>query len=61
MTTQVSSHPQVQAESTVSILAQSFAAIVFGLIVIFAVGFAPMEVAHNAAHDTRHGLTFPCH
>jgi cobalt transporter subunit CbtB len=61
MTTQVSSHQQVQAKSTVSIVAQSLAALVFGMIIIFAVGFAPMEVAHNAAHDTRHGLTFPCH
>jgi cobalt transporter subunit CbtB len=61
MTTQVSSHQQVQAKSTVSIVAQSLAALAFGMIIIFAVGFAPMEVAHNAAHDTRHGHAFPCH
>jgi len=36
-------------------------ALVFGLIIIFAVGFMPVEAAHNAAHDTRHALAFPCH
>jgi cobalt transporter subunit CbtB len=24
-------------------------------------GFAPIEVVHNAAHDTRHAFAFPCH
>ena len=33
----------------------------FGLAIIFAVGFIPTEAAHNAAHDTRHALAFPCH
>jgi len=26
-----------------------------------AVGFAPIEVIHNATHDTRHSTGFPCH
>jgi len=33
----------------------------FGLILVYAVGFAEMEVLHNAAHDTRHAAGFPCH
>lgn len=61
MTAQVSGNQQVQAKSTTSVLAQSFAALAFGMVIIFAVGFAPMEVAHNAAHDARHSLAFPCH
>ena len=61
MTAQVSSNQQIQAKSTTSVLAQSLAALVFGMVIIFAVGFAPMEVAHNAAHDARHSLAFPCH
>ena len=36
-------------------------AILLGSALLYAVGFAPMAVAHNAAHDTRHGLGFPCH
>jgi cobalt transporter subunit CbtB len=37
-----------------------FAAIL-GVVVIFGVGFANISVAHNAAHDTRHAMVFPCH
>ena len=61
MTTQVSAKQQVQIQPTVSTLAQTMAALVFGAVILFAVGFAPMDVAHNAAHDTRHALAFPCH
>jgi cobalt transporter subunit CbtB len=61
MTAQVSSNQQIQAKSTTSVLAQGLAALVFGIAIIFAVGFAPMEVAHSAAHDARHSLAFPCH
>ena len=42
-------------------LFQTGGGLAFGLIVLFAVGFSPMDVAHNAAHDTRHTLAFPCH
>jgi cobalt transporter subunit CbtB len=28
---------------------------------IFLAGFAPVDVLHNAAHDTRHSAAFPCH
>jgi cobalt transporter subunit CbtB len=37
-----------------------FAAL-FGALVIWAVGFSHIDVAHNAAHDTRHSVGFPCH
>jgi len=37
------------------------AAIVTGVLIVTAVGFAGPEVVHNAAHDIRHGLAFPCH
>ncbi len=34
---------------------------VLGFFMVMGVGFAqPMEI-HNAAHDTRHAFTFPCH
>ncbi len=34
-----------------------------GLGLLFLVGFAhgPENPLHNAAHDTRHAFTFPCH
>jgi cobalt transporter subunit CbtB len=34
-----------------------------GLGLLFLVGFThgPQNALHNAAHDTRHAFTFPCH
>lgn len=37
------------------------AAVLVGVFIIATVGFAGAEVLHNAAHDIRHGLAFPCH
>ena len=33
----------------------------FGAVILFTVGFAYSTPIHNAAHDTRHSLAFPCH
>jgi cobalt transporter subunit CbtB len=44
-----------------STIAQTLGACVFGMLVLFAVGFMPMDAGHNAAHDTRHTVAFPCH
>ena len=38
----------------------AFAAL-FGALLIAGTGFAHTEAVHNAAHDTRHSLAFPCH
>lgn len=38
----------------------SLAAALLGIVVIAGVGFAP-GVAHDAAHDVRHTMAFPCH
>jgi cobalt transporter subunit CbtB len=32
-----------------------------GLFVVGFLGFSHMEVVHNAAHDYRHSMAFPCH
>lgn len=40
--------------------AAAFAALL-GFAFLYGIGFAPMEVVHNAAHDMRHALGFPCH
>lgn len=37
------------------------AAILFGILFIGVTGFAPIEAIHDAAHNTRHAITFPCH
>lgn len=36
-------------------------AFVLGAAMVFVTGFAHPEVLHNAAHDSRHALSFPCH
>ena len=40
---------------------QTLAAALLGFTVLMVVGFAPIEVIHNATHDTRHSTGFPCH
>lgn len=39
------------------------AALVFvlGVTLVFAMGFSHSDTIHNAGHDTRHALSFPCH
>jgi len=61
MSSNVISDQSVSSKVTLSPLMQTFGALVFGAAVLFAVGFMPMDAAHNAAHDTRHSLAFPCH
>ena len=36
-------------------------AIVFGIFILYGVGFAQPQLLHDAAHDTRHAFAFPCH
>lgn len=31
------------------------------LVLLYGMGFAPMQALHNAAHDGRHSAGFPCH
>ncbi len=38
-----------------------FICLVIGASAIFMVGLSDMSLAHNAAHDTRHAIGFPCH
>ena len=48
------------AAPTQTLIAAVMAALL-GVLVIWGVGFAPISVLHNAAHDTRHSMAFPCH
>jgi cobalt transporter subunit CbtB len=36
-------------------------AILLGIIFVGVAGFAHPEALHNAAHNTRHAMSFPCH
>jgi cobalt transporter subunit CbtB len=35
--------------------------LMFGLVMLYSVGFSTFTRTHNAAHDTRHANGFPCH
>ena len=47
--------------SSVSRAAQLGFAALLGIFVIGFVGFSHVEAAHNAGHDYRHSMAFPCH
>jgi cobalt transporter subunit CbtB len=36
-------------------------AVMLGLVLLYAAGFAQTAEIHNGAHDTRHSTGFPCH
>ena len=61
MTAQVSSSQSVKVKAISSPRLQIFAAFLFGMVIFYAVGFSPIGIAHNATHDSRHSLAFPCH
>ena len=52
---------KVKAKAKVLSALQQGAVVCFGALILYAVGFLPMSAAHNAAHDTRHAVVFPCH
>ena len=56
---------QVQSSSSTTTgdfpLVQILGAAILGMAMLYGVGFASMDVAHNAAHDARHAFAFPCH
>jgi cobalt transporter subunit CbtB len=38
-----------------------FVVLAFALLLLAGAGFAGSDLVHNAAHDTRHAIGFPCH
>ncbi|MEE8308770.1 MAG: CbtB domain-containing protein [Hyphomicrobium sp.] len=61
MNTQVDTIPVVSGSERSSALIAAAVAFVFGVGLVFMTGFAHPTTIHNAAHDTRHALSFPCH
>lgn len=51
---------QDQARADISMMPIAFAALA-GLMLLFASGYAQASVLHDAAHDQRHAMAFPCH
>lgn len=47
--------------SSSSLAFQRLVAAAIGAVIIGMVGFSHMTVAHNASHDYRHSMAFPCH
>jgi cobalt transporter subunit CbtB len=53
-----------QARAEAGLAGRVIAAVCVGMIglgLVWAAGFASAEMLHNAAHDSRHSLAFPCH
>ena len=48
------------AQADASLATILFVALI-GATLLFAAGFANPAVMHDAAHDTRHSIAFPCH
>ena len=42
-------------------LRAALALLFLGMGLVFITGFSHIDNVHNAAHDTRHALSFPCH
>ncbi|MBG0803362.1 CbtB-domain containing protein [Methylocystis sp. H4A] len=49
------------AASRLDALKAAVVALTLGFGLVWLAGFAYPESVHDAAHDTRHALSFPCH
>ncbi len=50
-----------QAVTRTAVVLPAVLAALLGLFIVYGVGIAQPDLIHNAAHDTRHALAFPCH
>ncbi len=53
--------PIVLSSARIDALRYGLAAILLGVVFIGVAGFAHYPAIHDAAHDTRHAVSFPCH
>ncbi len=42
-------------------MATGVVTLLLGVFMLYGAGFAHSNILHNAAHDTRHAVTVPCH
>jgi cobalt transporter subunit CbtB len=61
MNTNPAALPLSAGITTASRLTQLGLAAFFGLFIVGFAGFSHISAVHNAAHDVRHSLAFPCH
>lgn len=59
----VQSHSTLDAAVALTSETRKAALVAFlaGAALVFAAGFSHSATMHNAGHDTRHALSFPCH
>ncbi|MCZ6764475.1 MAG: CbtB-domain containing protein [Alphaproteobacteria bacterium] len=61
MNTEIAIDRAESVRLTKSSVAAALFGTLFGLALLYGAAFAgPIEI-HNAAHDSRHSFTFPCH
>lgn len=56
MTTQTATIARAETSTTGIV-----AAVAAGLLLLFLSGYAQATILHDAAHDQRHAMAFPCH
>ena len=59
--TNQTTHTAERAQPRSEIVTAATIAVALGVFLILGTGFAHPDAVHNAAHDTRHALAFPCH
>jgi len=57
MTVQTTTHQSATQTKALTVLT----AMAFGALFLFLTGMIPVQAVHDAAHDTRHAVGFPCH
>jgi cobalt transporter subunit CbtB len=53
--------PAASAATSQSRLLQLGLAALLGMFIVGFAGFSEVEAVHNAGHDYRHSMAFPCH
>ena len=61
MTTNTNTAAIIATDARAETLRAALIALALGGAVLFTIGFAHTAEIHNAAHDTRHAMAFPCH
>jgi cobalt transporter subunit CbtB len=52
---------ELQQQSRAAALWPALTGAALGVLILYVVGFAGAHTIHEAAHDARHSLNFPCH
>ena len=60
-TPSTASDNKLRPRSRAAALWPVLATAVLGVVIVYVVGFAGAHTIHEAAHDARHSLNFPCH